>query len=64
MKKTKEEIIKEIDSAMEECCVQIFVKLQESEIKLIGGEILSFADEFYKKLDRLNYKVIVTGDGK
>lgn len=63
-KKTKEEVLSEIDLALEECCIRIFEYLQENEIKLIDGEILSFADEFYKKLDHQNNKVIVTGDGK
>lgn len=63
-KKTKEEVLIEIDQASEECCIRIFEFLQENEIKLKDGDILSFADEFYKKLDRQNNKVIVTGDGK
>jgi len=64
-KKTKEEVLREIDQVLEECCINIgFELLQENEIKLIDGEVLSLADEFYKKLDRQNNKVIVTGDGK
>ncbi len=63
-KKTKEEILMDIDVAIEECCIEIFKNLQENEITLKGGEILQSADEFYKKLDRQNNKVIVTGDGK
>jgi len=64
-KKTKEEVLREIDQAIEECCINIgFELLQENEIKLIDGEVLSLADEFYKKLDHQNNKVIVTGDGK
>lgn len=63
-KKTKEEILEEIDQATEMCCVDIFENLQANEITLTGEEILHSADEFFKKLDRQNNKVIVTGDGK
>lgn len=63
-KKTKEQILQDIDQNMEECCINIFENLQANEITLDGEEILRSADEFYKKLDRQNNKVIVTGDGK
>jgi len=63
-KKTKAEILEDIDQAMEMCCVDIFENLQANEIVLDGSEILNSADEFFKKLDRQNNKVIVTGDGK
>lgn len=63
-KKTKEEILEDIDQTIEESCINIFENLQENEIVLKDHEILTFADEFYKKLDHQNNKVIVTGDGK
>lgn len=63
-KKTKEEILLDIDQELEQCCINIFENLQANEVLLLDAEILSFADEFYKKLDRQNNKVIVTGDGK
>lgn len=63
-KKTKEEILQDIDQELEQCCINIFENLQTNEILLLDAEILSFADEFYKKLDHQNNKVIVTGDGK
>lgn len=63
-KKTKEEILQDIDQEQENCCINIFENLQANEITLTCEEILRFADEFYKKLDRQNNKVIVTGDGK
>lgn len=63
-KKTKNEILEEIDQEQENCCVNIFMNLQANEITLTDAEILSFADEFYRKLHIQNDKVIVTGDGK
>ena len=63
-KKSKEEILEDIDQYMEECCINIFENLQANEVTLNGEEILRSADEFYKKLDHQNNKVIVTGDGK
>jgi len=63
-KKTKKEILEDIDLEMEQCCNFIFERLQANEITLTCEEILQSADEFYKKLDRQNNKVIVTGDGK
>ncbi len=63
-KKTKEQILEDIDQNMEECCIRIFENLQANEITLTCEEILGSADEFYKKLDHQNNKVIVTGDGK
>lgn len=63
-KKTKEQILQDIDQDMEECCIRIFENLQANEITLTCEEILRSADEFYKKLDHQNNKVIVTGDGK
>ena len=63
-KKTKEEIKQDIDQEMEACCINIFENLQANEMTLDGSEVLNCADEFFKKLDRQNNKVIVTGDGK
>jgi len=63
-KKSKKEILEDIDQFMEECCINIFENLQSNEVTLNGEEILRSADEFYKKLDHQNNKVIVTGDGK
>lgn len=63
-KKSKEEILEDIDQQIEECCINIFERLQKNEILLDGSEILTLADEFYKKLDHQNNKVIITGDGK
>jgi len=63
-KKTKEQILQDIDQYIEECCINIFENLQANEITLNGKEILDSADEFWRKLDRQNNKVIVTGDGK
>jgi len=63
-KKTKEEILQDIDQEIEQCCINIFQNLQANEITLKGFEILDSANEFHKKLDRQNNKVIVTGDGK
>ncbi len=63
-KKTKNEILEDTDQNIEECCINIFENLQANEITLNGEEILRLADEFYKKLDHQNNKVIVTGDGK
>jgi len=63
-KKTKDEINEDIKQELENCCINIFENLQANEIVLDGSEVLSFADEFYKILDRQNNKVIVTGDGK
>lgn len=63
-KKTKKQILEDIDFTMEECCITIFENLQANEITLSGEEILRSADQFYKKLDHQNNKVIVTGDGK
>ena len=63
-KKTKEQILFDIDQEMEQCCINIFENLQANEITLTCEEILHSADEFYKKLDHQNNKVIVTGDGK
>lgn len=63
-KKTKNEILEDIDEEQEMCCINIFENLQANEITLTDAEILSFADEFYRKLHIQNGKVIVTGDGK
>lgn len=63
-KKTKEQILEDIKQDLENCCITIFENLQANEITLLDSEILSFADEFYKVLDRQNNKVIVTGDGR
>lgn len=63
-KKTKEEILLDIDQQFEQCCINIFEILQANEITLSDAEILSFADETYRKLHIQNSKVIVTGDGK
>ncbi len=63
-KKSKEEILEDIDQQIEECCINIFENLQKNEITLLGSEILDFSNAFYKKLDHQNNKVIVTGDGK
>lgn len=63
-KKTKEEILHDVDQEQENCCVNIFENLQANEITLTDAEILHFADEFYRKLHIQNAKVIVTGDGK
>jgi len=62
--KTKEQILEEIDQEFEQCCINIFEKLQANETTLTDQEILSFADETYRKLHIQNSKVIVTGDGK
>lgn len=63
-KKTKEQILEDIDQNMEECCIRIFENLQANEVTLLGSEILDFSNSFYKKLDHQNNKVIVTGDEK
>jgi histidyl-tRNA synthetase len=63
-KRTKNEILEDIDQEQEMCCINIFENLQANEITLTDAEILSFADEFYRKLHIQNAKVIVTGDGK
>lgn len=63
-KKTKEEVLQDIDQEFEQCCINIFENLQANEITLTDAEILSFADEAYRKLHKQNSKVIVTGDGK
>jgi hypothetical protein len=62
--KSKKEILEDVDLEIEQCCINIFENLQANEITLTCEEILRSADEFYKKLDRQNNKVIVTGDGK
>jgi len=63
-KKTKEQVLLDIDQEFENCCINIFEILQANEITLTDAEILSFADETYRKLHIQNSKVIVTGDGK
>lgn len=63
-KKTKSEILEDVDQEQEMCCINIFETLQANEITLTDEEILRFADEFYRKLHIQNSKVIVTGDGK
>jgi len=63
-KKTKEEILHDIDQEFENCCINIFNNLQANEITLTGTEIWKLIDDFKLKLDRQNNKVIVTGDGK
>lgn len=63
-KKTKEKILQDVDQEQENCCINIFMNLQENEVTLTDAEILHFADEFYRKLHIQNAKVIVTGDGK
>ena len=63
-KKTKEEILEDIEQEMENCCANVFHNLQANEVTLKDAEILHLADKFYTILHRQNDKVIVTGDGK
>ncbi len=63
-KKTKVEILNDIDQDLEQCCINIHDNLQANEETLTGTEVWKITDEFFIKLNRQNEKVIVTGDGK
>lgn len=63
-RKTREQLLYDIDQEFEQCCINVFDLLQKNESTLTDAEILSFADESYRKLHIQNSKVIVTGDGK
>lgn len=47
-----------IDNEIENCTINIFELLQKAKLKLEPTDVLSYADDFYKQLDRQNNKVI------